>query len=270
MVRILLLFFSLLVPLHSFGGDCTTDILNALFSSESKAWSGSFEVKHLKLEGISSVPLGPGKPPTYVSIFYKGEFAGRIRFNVNQTTLKFDIRLEEKFQGSKLYSYLMEQVVKKNPQVRHIPSSMNWNNSENARIFVRNLAENKVDLEKILKSDYLKELSRKELVELRTQVINSLQTMPALKARRSNGFSDIEKIVLHKQTPVEISFLVNQGELKVENTKFILQVDQATYLDLNSSGILSTVSQREASIPEYEAMLIYPNGPSWPELPKRP
>lgn len=168
-------------------------------------------------------------------VINEGLSMGFVAIAKSNQTLRFDIEISGRSRGLKLYSYLLNKVLRLFPDVNSIPSIMPKFDSSNALFFFSEFEKSKFF--KLIKNYEYKNLTNRELVKLREVIIGIFLKLPSTKARLRNNFGDIKSIFIDLSGN-KIAFDVHKGRVNsFSDIKiYIKDPRRGFYNEVNASG----------------------------------
>lgn len=218
------------------------------FPSDSKIseFRVSYDREATRPDGRSSYTITPAYGP---------EPMGHVDVTVQNDTMRFDISVNKRFRGLNLYAYLLAIAIKEHPNVNSIPAIMPYFASDNATFFFKEAFKSFGRAKNSKIKDMLFEMSPSELIALRKKMISAFKETPSAKARRINGFSNVDFIVADfsgsNREPAGLTFNVLRGENSRKEIKVYIKTRNSTLYKITTKGKLKQVDDTEIELPDY-------------------
>lgn len=193
-------------------------------------------------------------------IFVKKKEIGEFDYETYNETLAFNIFLDPdlspNYQDRGIYSVLMQKVLELHPEVKYVPSTMEFMDSDSAFDFFQELFE-LIPVrtgDDLFEVGYLKNLLQNDKVLIRESILDQFKKTPAYKVRDRSGYSDIETIALYNigSGDYVLTFNVKKGKYNPARTKVAIQSEDGVVHSLSTSGGTKKIPRSEIIFPDYE------------------
>ncbi len=201
--------------------------------------------------------LSGGNSMNSYTLTYLGKIVGQATFKFNPPeTLIFDIAIEKKFQGMKLYFVFLNRLLAKHPEVKKMPNEMIWDTEQrgNIDVFLKNLFPRKKDIG-MYRTKNIFELQPEIIISLRNRILKAFAEMPSSKARIQAGFVRVEKVAFNMING-ELGFSMALGQPSVNAPPTVVIKAGTAHFDiykqevyiLNANGTVKKGSLDDLSI----------------------
>lgn len=181
-----------------------------------------------------------------ISMQYQGKEVAQATLYLKGETLRFDIRVEKEFRGTKLYAHMLGLALAKYPSTQAIPSRNAVSKSENARVFVKAAFDSDAAWKKLRVPD----IGEKDALELRKKMLAAIDEMPSVKARSRNGFGRITKLIFCPERG-EVAFYAERGNREGQPGPRILIEQENQAFEILPTGAVSRQPKESLTLGDY-------------------
>ncbi len=129
-------------------------------------------------------------------IIYRNELVADVNVQVFRNVMRFDIDIKPAFHRLGMYQLQMAKAIERHPETGIIPSSMQFENSESALLFAKNMAGSFENFIAMFSFSNISKMTALERLKFRNKIIKQLESIPAMKVRNRLGFSNFESVLI--------------------------------------------------------------------------